>query len=98
MNFMIEYRIKADQKEKAAQLRDTFFAALKAMNDPGFTYRSLSKPDGVSFVHLAWYENEEAKVRFQGIPEFGQFAAGLKEVAEVGPEATPLTEVNSTES
>ena len=98
MNFMIEYRIKSDKKEKAEQVRNSFFAALKAMNDPGIRYRSLQKPDGVSFVHLAWFENQEAQARFQGVPEFAAFAAGLKEVAEVGPDATPMIEVNSTES
>lgn len=98
MDFMIEYRIKPEQKEKAEKVRDRFFSALQSMNDPGIRYRSLCKADGLSFVHLGWFADQDALTRFQGIPEFKEFAAGLKEIAETGPEATELTEINTSES
>ena len=97
MDFMIEYRIKPEQKEKAENVRDRFFSVLQNMNDSGFRYRSLCKADGLSFVHLGWFENPDALARFQGIPEFKEFAAGLKEIAETGPDATELTEINTSE-
>lgn len=97
MDFMIEYRIKPEQKEKAEQVRDRFFSILQSINDSGFRYRSLCKADGVSFVHLGWFADQDALKRFQAIPEFKEFAAGLKAVAETGPEATELTEINTSE-
>lgn len=97
MDFMMEYRIKPEQKEKAEKVRDRFFSVLQTMNDSGFRYRSLRKADGLSFVHLGWFENPDALERFQGIPDFKEFAAGLKEIAETGPDATELTENNTSE-
>ena len=90
MEFLIEYRVPDDKVvEQEAAIR-AFVAAVKASNDPGYRYASYKRPDGVSFVHHAWMEDEDAQKRFQGLPEFKGFAEGLKARAEEGPTASHL--------
>jgi len=43
------------------------------------------RPDGVSFVHHAWFADEDARNRFQALPEFKGFAEGLKACSVEGP-------------
>ncbi len=96
MEFSIEYVVKPDKKQEAEALRSNFFAALKESSDPEISYRSLAKPDGVSFVHLGSFADQDALGRFQSTPHFKVFSSGLPEVCEDGPNASPLTEIHTT--
>ena len=97
MEFLIEYRVP-DEKvaEQEAAVR-VFIAAVKASNDSGYRYASYKRPDGVSFVHHAWMEDENAQKRFQALPEFKGFADGLKSRAEEGPTVSRLDLVASAD-
>ena len=72
MEVIIEYKVKADKADEAETLRSNFFAGLKGQPDAEISYRSLSKPDGASFVHLAWFANQDALSRFQSTTQFCQ--------------------------
>ena len=90
MEFLIEYRVPNEKvAEQEAAVR-AFIAAVKASNDSGYRYASYKRPDGVSFVHHAWMEDEDAQKRFQALPEFKGFADGLKSRAEEGPTVSRL--------
>ncbi len=82
--FLIEYRVRPDKADEAKAARTAFFEALRRDNDPEFQYRSLSKPDGVSFVHLAWFANGDAFNRFQSTPHFKAFSEALPSCCEEG--------------
>lgn len=97
MDFIIEYKLKEGSETEAQGIRSKFFDSLRAVNDSEASYRSLSKPDGLSFVHLAHFANEDAFKRFQSTDAFKEFAGSLPTVCEEGPNATPLTEVHTTE-
>ena len=61
MEFLIEYRVPNEKvAEQEAAVR-AFIAAVKASNDSGYRYASYKRPDGVSFVHHAWMEDEDAQ-------------------------------------
>ena len=96
MEFIVRYKIDENKKEEAAAVRHDFFASLNETPDPQLSYRSLRLADGVSFVHLAWFRNEEAKKRFFANPGFKKFSEGLGSVAVEGPEAMEMTEVAAT--
>ena len=98
MEVIIEYKVKADKADEAETLRSNFFAGLKGQPDAEMSYRSLSKPDGASFVHLAWFANQDALSRFQSTTHFSEFSSGLPDLCEEGPNAYRLTEKHSTES
>ncbi len=96
MEFIIEYAVKPDKEQEAEALRSAFFAALKEQPDPEISYRSLARPDGVSFVHLGWFADQDALRRFQSTPHFKEFSSGLPGVCDDGPNASPLSEIHST--
>ena len=75
MEFIIEYVVKPEKAEEAEALRSRFFAGLKDQPDPEITYRSLAKPDGVSFVHLGSFADQDALGRFQSTPHFKKFSS-----------------------
>ena len=95
MEFIIEYRVRADKADEAEALRGKFFEALGRDADPGLRYRSLSRPDGVSFVHLAWFADQDAFDRFQSRPHFKEFSSHLPGLCEAGPDASPIAERHS---
>ena len=92
MEFIIEYKVRADKTDEAGALRERFFEALRRDADSGLRYRSLSRPDGVSFVHLAWFADQAAFDRFQSRPHFKDFSSQLPGLCEAGPDASPITE------
>lgn len=96
LEFIIQYAVKDGADEQAKGARDRFFAALQAQNSDRFRYRSLAKPDGKSFVHLAWFEDEDAFKEFQSLPEFPAFGQELSPACAEGPEALEITEVNNS--
>ena len=96
METIIEYVVKPDKEQEAETLRGRFFAALRERSDPEISYRSLAKPNGVSFVHLGWFADQHALSRFQSTPHFKEFSSGLPGLCEDGPVATPLTETHAT--
>jgi quinol monooxygenase YgiN len=96
MEFLIEHKVKADSADEAKTLRETFFAALNQNPDPEMLYRSMAKPDGVSFAHLGWFADQDALTRFQSTDHFKAFSSALPGVCEEGPQATPLTEILTT--
>ncbi len=96
LEFIIQYTVKDGAEEQAKGARDRFFTALRDQNTDRYNYRSLAKPDGKSFVHLAWFEDEGAFKEFQSLPEFPIFGQELGAACAEGPEALKITEVNSS--
>ncbi|MDA1297099.1 MAG: hypothetical protein O3B04_03725 [Chloroflexi bacterium] len=96
LEFIIQYTVKDGADDEAKATRDNFFAALRAQNSDRYRYRSLAKPDGKSFVHLAWFQDELAFKEFQSLPEFPIFGKALGAACAVGPEALAITEINSS--
>ncbi len=96
MEVIIQYKVPEERIDELKSARDKFFNAEREVADPETSYRSLVSPDGVSFVHLAWFADEAAKDRFQATDHFEEWAKALKELCEEGPKATPLVELDTT--
>ena len=96
LEFIIQYTVKDGAEEEAKGARERFFAALQAQNTDRYSYRSLAKPDGKSFVHLAWFEDEAALTEFQSLPEFPAFGEELNAVCSEGPEALKIVEIDNS--
>lgn len=96
MEVLIEYRVSVENVGAQEAAVREFVAAVKATNDPGFRYASYKRPDGVSFVHHAWFADEDARNRFQGLSEFKGFAEGLKARSVEGPTVSSLDLVSSS--
>ncbi len=96
LEYIIQYTVKDGAEEQAKGARDRFFAALQAQNTDRYSYRSLAKPDGKSFVHLAWFEDEAAFKEFQSLPEFPTFGQELSAACAEGPEALKIVEIDNS--
>ena len=70
LEFIIQYTVKDGAEDDAKSARDKFFAEVRAHGNDDISYRSLAKPDGKSFVHLAWFQDESAFKEFQSLPGF----------------------------
>ncbi len=96
LEYIIQYTVKDGSENEAKAARDRFFSALKAQNSNRYSYRSLAKPDGKSFVHLGWFEDEDAFKEFQSLPEFSAFGPELSAACAEGPEALKIDEVDTS--
>ncbi len=96
IEYIIQYTVRDGADEQAKSARDKFFTALRAQNTSRYSYRSLAKPDGKSFVHLAWFEDDAAFKAFQALPEFPKFGKELSAACSTGPEALKITEVDTS--
>ena len=96
MEVLIEYRVSDENVEAQEAAVRAFVAAVKASKDTGFRYASYKRPDGVSFVHHGWFEDDDARIRFQALPEFKGFAEGLKARSVEGPTVSSLDLVASS--
>ena len=98
MEVMIEYRVKPDKVDEIETVRLNFFEGLRRDADPEVRYRALSKPEPRSFVHIAWFANQDALTRFQSTPHFKEFSSTMPELCEEGPVASRITEIHSSDS
>ncbi len=96
LEFVIQYRVGEDKIAELKTAMRKFFDAQRALNDSGCSYRSLSRPDGVSFIHIARFDDEAAQARFQSTPHFKEWSQILPALCVEGPDASPVSEIEST--
>jgi len=71
-------------------------ADLREINNPGLKYATFLDADGVSFMHFAMFENEEATNVLNSLESFKHFQAELKaNVPGVAPKTEKMTLVAS---
>ncbi len=98
LEYIIQYRIKEGSEHQARTARDKFISALRTKGSDRYSYRALAKPDGKSFVHLAWFADEDAFKEFQSLPEFPVFGQELSAACAEGPEALKIEEIASSKA
>ena len=63
---------------------------LQQMNVPGLNYNACVGPDGKSFIHMAYFENDEAQKILFDMPSFKSFQ---QQLMESKPETPPKPEM-----
>jgi hypothetical protein len=95
MKKMIRYRVKADRVAENERYVGAVYEALRRLAPRGLRYATFRLDDGVSFVHLVSYENEDSARVLSSLPAFNAFTAGIKDRCEELPVTTELKEVGS---
>jgi len=95
VHVMIQYTVKDGQADANEAAVMEFIAEAAAANDGSYEYTSLRTGDN-DFVHLGRFDDDEAIKRFQALPGFKGFAAGLGARAADGPNAARPKLVAST--
>jgi hypothetical protein len=93
---MVRYTVKPDRAEDNEALVREVYAELREKAPEGLQYATFVLGDGVSFVHVARYdENSDGNLVLTEMAAFKMFQSGLGERTDVAPAATPLREVGS---
>jgi quinol monooxygenase YgiN len=68
-----------------------FVAKVREASDGTYRYESFqSKKDPTRFTHVGFFDDADAKDRFQAPDHFKAFADGLSSRCVEGPEAVPM--------
>jgi hypothetical protein len=69
----VTYKINADFFEENKRNIAKFLADFKELRNSKFLYHVYVKDDGLTFVHLSMYENEQIQSEVLNIPSFLAF-------------------------
>ncbi len=92
---IVRYRTKADQADENQALIEAVFAELEADQPDGLAYASFRLADGVSFVHVASVDTDDARNPLDDTAAFARFVQGVGDRCEEGPAASPATVVGA---
>ncbi len=88
----VTYTTKEEYAEHNKQNIAAVMAELRTIGNPGVNYNCCLSPDGKTFTHLAFFDNEESEQVLLTLPIFKTFQQELK---ASGPEAPPKQEILS---
>lgn len=69
----VTYKVKADFVEENKNNISIFLADFKEMLTSRFLYHVFVKEDGLTFVHLSMYDNEDIQQQVLALPSFIAF-------------------------
>jgi len=92
---IIRYKLKADRAAENEQLVKAVFRQIHDQKPEGVRYAVYKLADGVSFVHIVFYETEEAHLAFTSLPAFRDFQAQAKDRFEESPVVSEAEEIGS---
>ena len=92
---MVTYRVKADQAEENERLIKQVFKQLLRQLPEGIQYSVYKQSDGVSFVHIAAFEDKVADQLFKELPAFKDFSATIKDRCEEQPVTVHVEELGA---
>jgi hypothetical protein len=90
---IVRYRVKPDQVERNEELVRAVYEELHRADPPGFRYAAFKLEDGVTFVHLAEWEQGESPL--PKLPAFREYSRDLPDRCDEGPLVLKATEVGS---
>jgi|SRR5882762_3500523 len=92
---IIRYKLKADRVEENEKFVRAVFRELHAWGPEGIRYATYKLADGVSFVHILFYETEKAHESLTNLPAFRTFQAQAKDRFEESPVVSEAEEIGS---
>ena len=73
INVTVSYTVKKDFVETNKQNISTFLNDFKNLDQNRFSYRILLKDDGITFVHISKYSDEEIQTELLNTASFLEF-------------------------
>ncbi|MFI5453078.1 hypothetical protein ACHMWN_13065 [Pedobacter sp. UC225_61] len=86
----VSYTVKPEFVAQNKQNISVFLSDFKKLVDKNFLYNVYLKEDGLTFLHISMYENQEVQQHILNVPSFLQFQ---KERDENGLNGAPKIEV-----
>src|ERR1700739_4548303 len=88
----VTYTTKAEYSEQNQNNIKTVMADLQKLNKPGINYNSCLSPDGKTFIHTAFFNDDKDEKVLTELPSFKHFQEQLR---SGGLEAPPKQELLS---
>ena len=82
---IVTYTVKEDAAGENKKYIEAVFEKLKELSPEGVQYASTLADDGVTFIHIAHFETEEAQKALTELPEFLEFQRELKSRCDIPP-------------
>ena len=92
---MVRYEVKPEHAARNEALVRRVYEELEQTAPQGFQYATFVLDDGVSFVHLASFQNDEGPNTLTDIAAFRAFQEGIEERCDKSPRVTDLREIGS---
>jgi hypothetical protein len=92
---MVRYRVKQERVAENEGLIRSVYEELAATNPEGLRYATFKLDDGVSFVHIASVETNDAPNPLASLAAFGRFTADVADRCEEQPVTSELCEIGS---
>lgn len=91
---VIRYKVHADKVTLNETLVKAVYKQLHEENLEGFQYITFKMEDGVSFIHIAFSDNEQANKAFSNLPAFKNFQTDIKDRCKELPVVTPVAVID----
>ncbi len=93
----VQYTAKPEYSEKNRENISRVMSDLRKLSHPGIKYSTFIQNDGKTFMHLALFENDEAKKIHNELPSFKKFSAELNASGfEIPPKSENLSLAGSS--
>ena len=92
---LVRYKVKVDKVVENETLVKEVYKQLHENNIDGFHYTTVKLEDGVSFIHIAFVDTDEANTAFNQLPAFRNFQANIKDRCEELPVVNQITVIGS---
>lgn len=91
---VVRYRVKPDRAEQNVRFVQAVFAQLERERPAGLEYASYRSEDGLSFVHVASYD-EGRDNPLTALASFAEFTAAIRDRCEEPPSAQTMSLVGA---
>ena len=81
----VQYQVQPDFAATNKANVEKVMADVRNLNDPGLKYATYVLDDGVTFMHLAFFSNDESAGKLGKLDSFNAFRKALKESGPVSP-------------
>jgi hypothetical protein len=92
---LVRYKLKADKVTDNEILVIEVYKQLHEKKIEGFHYCTLKLADGLTFIHIALADTEEANATFSHLPAFKNFQANIKDRCDELPVVNAVTVIGA---
>jgi len=92
-HLIVQYTVKPDRAAENQQLIERVFEELRRTTPAGLHYEVFTQPNGITFVHVASFDDAIGENPLPKLPAFQAFQAGIQDRCDIPPAATDLTAV-----
>ena len=89
----VRYKVKPDQDARNEELVRVVYDELRRVGRDGFRYATFRMEDGLTFIHLAEYE--DTRDPLTELKAFAEFREGIRARCDEQPAASELQEIGS---